>query len=484
MRRLLGHPVLWLSVQILLSVGVLATSATLDPQRVPDTRSYEIASELDSLTERLGYYRSLGYPLFLQAVEGVGLSLQDVPEIHLAAYMGSIVLLWWALRRLTGSPWLAFAFALPLPWAAVVSLARRIQPDFLASAATLCALAFVFLLAIAPKQAVYWIGLVVSVAAAYHLRPAAVFLIGFVPFAGGLALWLTRAHRRSTVRWLFVLAAATFVPYWSFCALRLVAVGHFGLVSFGGTNLAGLAANFVSGPLLSDLPDEHRRLAKRMLNLRRQMGRRPMRLGDPVEEFFAQYSDNIWKVANRAGNFELRRRRQELTAQSGAEDANHPPEAWQRQPTLVARNTIVGAMSKAVIRARLGLYLEWVRAAQLYGLRQLSAYLWIVVPFLAVVLSLPVLLVRSRSSSALESARASTGPEPQRPSLQRSLAVITAVGCSYFLGYLLLVSLVSFPFQRYFLSMIVFIPSVLCAQLYGIWRRILDLSPEYPDQGF
>ena len=476
MRRLLGHPALWLAAQIVASVGLLATSASLDPQRVPDTRSYEIAAELDSLTERLGYYRSLGYPLFLRAVEGLGLDQQQVPAIQLAVYMGSVVLVWWALRRLTGSPWLGFAFALPLPWAPVVSLARRIQPDFLAAAATLCALAFVFLLAIAPRARWYWVGLVVSVAAAYHLRPAAVFLLGFIPLTGGLASWLIRARLGSAVRLLMLLAAATLLPYWSFCALRLVAVGHFGLVSFGGTNLAGLAANFVSGPLLSDLPDEHRRLAKRMLNLRRQMGLRPMRLGDPVVDYFAQYSDNIWKVANRAGNFELRQRRQELSGRSRSGAAVRASESWQRQPKLVARNTIVGAMSKAVIRARLHLYLEWVREAQLYGLRQLRGYLWIVVPFLGVMISLPVLLVRCRHAPAPEAPRSRSGSTAgsEHPSLQRSLAVITLVGCGYFFGYLLLVSLVSFPFERYFQSMIVFIPSVLCAQLYGIWCRILE----------
>jgi len=43
-------------------------------------------------------------------------------------------------------------------------------------------------------------------------------------------------------------------------------------------------------------------------------------------------------------------------------------------------------------------------------------------------------------------------------------------------AYLLLVSLISFPFTRYFVSLTLFLPSALCAQFFVMWRRILPAT--------
>ena len=265
------------------------------------------------------------------------------------------------------------------------------------------------------------------------------------------------------------------IPYWSFCALRLATVGHFGLVSFGGTNLAGLAANFISGRVVTELPEEHRDLARRMLRIRRKKGWKPMTKKSRAEDFFAQYSDNIWKVANPAGKFELGARKRMLKKKDGeGGSVDLSSAAWQRQPSRVARNTIVGGMSKAVISTRLDLYLRWVRAAQLYGLRQLTDYLWIVVPFLAALISLPILFVRRQKGGVEDRGQRA---EPRRlgsPTMQETLVALSLLGVGFFSGYLLLVSLVSFPFTRYFQSMILFVPTMLCAQVFVIWRQIVD----------
>jgi hypothetical protein len=146
--------------------------------------------------------------------------------------------------------------------------------------------------------------------------------------------------------------------------------------------------------------------------------------------------------------------------------------AWQRQPSRVARNTIVGTMSKAVIGTRLDLYLRWVRAAQLYGLRQLTDYVWIVGPFLAVLISLPILLVRRQRGGVDDRRQRAGSGRPVSPTAQETLVVLTLLAVGFFSGYLLLVSLVSFPFTRYFLSMILFVPTMLCAQVFVVWRQI------------
>ena len=479
MRRAFHHPLFWLTLQVALTVIFVGAAGGLEARRVPDTRSYEIASDLDTLGERLGYYRSVGYPIFLNVVEGIGLPQKALSAIQLAGYLLALYAFWWALWRFSGSKWLAYAATFPLPWAAVMDLVNRIQPDFLSAAATLAAVSIVFLLATKPTSLWLWAGFLLSVLAAYQLRPAAVFLIVFLPLLGGILIWIRNQKSvAKAIRITLLLALATLIPYWSFCTLRLVSVGHFGLVSFGGTNLAGLAANFISGRLVTELPQEHRRLARRMLKLRRRIGWEPMKKGDRAEEFFAQYSDNIWKVANPAGKFELRNRRLDLAREDALDRLGKSGAAWQRQPDMVARNTIVGAMSKSVIRNRSDLYLAWVRAAQRYGLRQLTDYLWIVGPFLLTLVSLPILLIRCRQSSAFLGVQRGAPEQEDHPTTQQTLVALAILGIGFFSGYLFLVSLVSFPFPRYFQSMILFIPTMLCAQLFAIWRQIVK-----PDLG-
>ena len=53
------------------------------------------------------------------------------------------------------------------------------------------------------------------------------------------------------------------------------------------------------------------------------------------------------------------------------------------------------------------------------------------------------------------------------------LAGLAAIAVGFFLSYLGLLSLVSFPFERYFVGAVIFLPSTLCAMLFVLWRRIL-----------
>ena len=467
MRSPTAHPLFWLTLQIVVTTVLLVYSGDLEPQRVADTKSYEIAADLDSLQARLGYYRSLGYPLFLNIVEGLGFSHRAVPTIQLGAFFVSIYLLWFALWRLSGSKWLAYAAVSPLPWAAVVALVDRIQPDFLSASATIVAISSVGLLVVAPRRILWWGALILSVAAAYHLRPAAVFLVGFVPLMGGVFyLALVRGSLRQALRLGLLIGIATVVPYLSFCGLRWFAVGHMGLVSFGGTNLAGLAANFVSGKAIVDLPREDRSLARRFLKIRRRNGWEPMTMDSAIEVHFAQYSDNIWKVANPAGKLELTERRTDLKkARAKAGDVEISLQTWERQPSQVARNTIVGETAKALVAARPKLYFRWVRGALVYGLKQLPQYVWILGPLIVIIVSLPVLLIRCPQVNRKVQVDAG-------PSAEAVLVSLIILGLGYFVIYLLLVSLVSFPFQRYFQSMILFLPTTMCVQVFEIWRRI------------
>ena len=83
-----------------------------------------------------------------------------------------------------------------------------------------------------------------AVSAAYHIRPSYLFLVPLVP---GLGLVLSRIGdpacswaRRGIFR--RRLRRPCCVPLLGYCAARYFITGHFGLVSFAGYNLAGLAS--------------------------------------------------------------------------------------------------------------------------------------------------------------------------------------------------------------------------------------------------
>lgn len=458
-KRVLGHPLFWLSLVIAVTIGALAAGGGLEPQKTPDTLSFLKAAELGTLVEALANYRSMGYPAFLRLVVTPEQWLSRVPVVQVGLYFLSLYLFWFAVERLSGSGWFAFAATLPLPWAGVMTLANVIQPDFSAAVATIVAISCLMLLVTGPSKIVWGVGVAVGVFAAYQLRPAAVFLVAMVPLLGVGVRWLRdRGDWRGILRWSVGLAALTLVPYLLFCGLRWVAVGHFGVVSFGGTNLAGIAASFVDGRVVRELPQEHRALARRFMSRRAQMGWKPMRRESDIIEYFGQYSDNIWRVARPAGKRTYRENRQRVAEKFG--DSH-----WDPRPEEVVLNEMLGSASKAIIRLKPKHYFKWVTDAIVLGLRHLLDYAWIVAPLLVVLLSLPILLLRQGANAQASEAR--------RSARTPALLALLILGVGYFAAYLLLVSLVSFPAYRYFVSMTLFLPSAICVQLFEIWRRIL-----------
>ena len=138
------------------------------------------------------------------------------------------------------------------------------------------------------------------------------------------------------------------------------------------------------------------------------------------------------------------------------------------RPARVVQNEMLSKASKAIVRLRPGLYFKWVTSAVVYGLQQLLNYAWIVAPALLILFSTPIFLLATRATD--------TPTPPLEPSLLPTLIGLLVLGVGYFAAYLMLVSLVSFPFTRYFVSLTLLLPSALCAQLFAMWRRILPAT--------
>ena len=449
------RPLTLLVLQAVLVTAFLASQGRLELQSVPDTGSYREAARAASLGEALSHYRTVGYPLLIRAVSSLASSWAPIPWIQLLSWLAATSLFYRAVGRFFGSRWLALAMASPLLYASLLGMVNQAQPDFLAASFVVACLALALLVAMRPGSRWLWAGLGLAVLASYHLRPAYVFLIGFAPVMAAVARFCAeRLAWRDLMRWTAGLALVTTLPFVAHAGLRWLTVGHFGLVSFGGTNLAGVTASFLDDAVVRELPQKSRRMARSMLRLRRQRGWTPYRLGAESISWFEQYSDNLWKVALVSAQEDLKRRRRAAAARG------EQPSAL---PLRIERNQLLNEFGRDVIRLRPLLYGKWVTDAFVYGARKLPGEGWVLWPFVLLIPSLVIERFVSRPP-AEGSAAADTG---------RRLAGLAAIAVGFFLGYLALLSLVSFPFERYFVGAVIFLPSTLCAMLFVLWRRIL-----------
>jgi hypothetical protein len=451
--RWLRHPMIWLFLQMFLVLFARYHAGQLVPIKTPDTRSYLVAAQAETVTQALSHYRTYGYPLFLRILHWVDPGRDQLPEVQILLYFAA-VLLFWAAATAVAEPWLAFAAASPLLYAPVLDLAPVIQPDFLAAAGVLTATSLTVLLAFREGNPVLWTLLGLSVFFSYQVRPASVFLLVWIPAVAWLCSTFRTGEPRRALAWGLKVLLLTALPYIAFAGFRWTTVGHFGLVAFGGLNSSAVAACFIDRDLVRDLPPEQQRLAHRILKARKRRNWEPMAVGSDSERWFEQYNENLWRIANTIAWNERRRE-------------THQGTATVSEPSLTEVDRIVvnerlARLSRSVFLRRPLHYLQWIRDAFFFGVRQLSDYHWIRWPWVLLILSLAIgWLAGPIDAKAGDTRRSSF------------LLVLWFLATSYFLLYTLLISLVSFPFQRYFLSTILFLPSALIATLFEIWRGVL-----------
>ena len=115
-----------------------------------------------------------------------------------------------------------------------------------------------------PKDVPGWAGLAAGIFVAYQMRPAYLFLIALVPLLGIALRYLSAIRFGQSARLTQMtmgLVASSVLPFLAFCSLRWVLVGHWGLVSFGGTSLLGISGQFLTESMVSSLPEHLQPLA-------------------------------------------------------------------------------------------------------------------------------------------------------------------------------------------------------------------------------
>ncbi|MCX7824758.1 MAG: ankyrin repeat domain-containing protein [Verrucomicrobiae bacterium] len=209
--------------------------------------------------------RTFGYPLLLRGIACLAPDYWLVPLVQTLLHVLAVLVFWQGLRRTGFSAWAAAITALPLYFSRTVALyGSWVLTDAPGLSLALATMGTTLIAVSSPKRSAGWVALAVVLFLAYITRPAYVFLIGFVPVVGIGVGWLRRlaiADLRSVA---LKIVAVCFVPFLLFCALRWLAVGHFGLVSAGGVNAIGIAAEMLDSRLCETLPPHLRPIALRI----------------------------------------------------------------------------------------------------------------------------------------------------------------------------------------------------------------------------
>lgn len=441
-----------LLVLTLAAVGLSAAiSGHLRPVLEPDTESYLKAPLDEGAVQVLSYYRTPGYPWFLSWGRRLGPGFTPIPWLQASLYAFGVLVFFAGLRRLCGRPWVALAATLPLAFAAVTAYTPRLLTESPAAGLTLIAAGLTFAVAAASGsrlpgasarvRACLYLTLALTVFCANQVRPTTQWLLVWVPLAVAI---LARSGRGRVWSSAGLAALATFVPWLAFASLRLLVVAHFGLVSFAGTNLATIGTFLADEETVAAMADDVRPTARLIVKRRDNNGWPRLEFGDDARPWFRRYNESLWKVNYRSANWHMHR-------QLGESEGRSEVALWGR-PFPIERDRRLQAFAVGAIRRNPGGYLAWITGALRHGLAGMLR-----MP--TVVLGLGLIALAILRRFAVRS----------RDSLASPLPGAAAVCGMHAAGALLLVSLISFPNQRYLSEATLLLPTGLVLLAAALW---------------
>lgn len=182
----------------------------------------------------------------------------------------------------------------------------------------------------------WWISLAVLSFCTYQVRPAYLFMIPLWPVTSLLADWLLLrrdASWREPFSRASVYAALTLLPFIAFCTVRLIAVGHFGLVSFGGYNIVGVASQLMDEELAGEMPADLQPLAKGIVARRAQFP--DYAAPESFEAMEQTFNIAVWQIA---------------VPEATEISSDNPHEV----------NRLLSSLSREIIKRRPGRYARWL----------------------------------------------------------------------------------------------------------------------------
>lgn len=255
-----GRPLL---IVMAVALVLFVVTGRLMPVVTKDTAGYLVTG---SLTEVLGAPRN---PMFSWVLDVITLGIPGyatVPLLQTGFFLLAIWLWFRACMHAGLGRHASLALSLPLvPSNLLLLWNNAVHPEVLAASCVLIALsALLNLLTVRrSQQALGLLQLMLSLGMAYLLRPGNIVLVATLP------ILLTLLSQHKLGHWNKRLMASTFVacllPFLLFSTLRLVAVGDFNTVSFGGFTMSGMAAQMLDIETVDKLPVEQQELARNII---------------------------------------------------------------------------------------------------------------------------------------------------------------------------------------------------------------------------
>ena len=325
-----------------------------------------IAARKTPFQEALTGSRTLGYPLLLRCVACFSPEYRPMPWICFSFLAAAVFFFDASLRRFGASPWMSLAASTALIYAAlpVRTPVAQLLTDFCSMLLAVIAVGFLFRLVANRRAPTAWLGLAASLAAAYQVRPAYLFLVPLIPCLGvvfAVVRHTAVGEKLAWKRFFFGLLAAATLPLLAWCSLRLWLVRDFGLVSFGGYNLSGLAVELLDEPTAPcEVSPRFQRLSQAILADRRRLGVSPA-FGPGMRVSLRQYEDNfstnIYQIAK-----------------------PNVCRLYDADPVVVNRE--LTAFSREVVALRKGRVLLWAAATFFCAAAKIVCFEWIMPPLL------------------------------------------------------------------------------------------------------
>ncbi len=453
MSRVRFGPLLTLGAAAVAVHLLLVVTGRFEPRWQRDTESYR-DFDWSSLALALEQPRTVGYPLFLKLAERVAPDLAAVPLLQWFAHLLAVLIFYLGLRAagIRGGP--AVASCLPLLIGrSVIHFVPQVTGDALAVSCSIAAMGCLLGINAARGRWAAWGGLTLFTLLAYQIRPAYLFLVALWPVLGLLLDVLVVRRGRSAAEYLHrvgLLAALSVLPLVAFCALRAATVGHFGLVSFGGYNIVGIAGQLLDDDLVPNLSADLQPLARDILRRRRPLPDEPARDFHAME---ARYNDIIWQVALPAA-----------TEHFGDD--------------RVALNRGLARLSREILESRRAEYLQWLVGNAKHALMQIHLLMLLdigsVLAALVILGALGYSLFRGPASQSAERRgdEVSIGPMDFR-----EVHLLLWSALAFAAAKTMLVILVEPAIDRYMTGAMIFLPAVVGGLA---WRVIVWVRGSRP----
>ena len=280
--------------QVVAVAGFLHWFGQFEMMPQVDTASYRDYS-FDSVTSALNDKRTFVYPSvlrFFEVAEGTERLIPWFQYVVSAACTGFFLTTLLACRW---NPWLALAAASPLLASPLVlEYSRILTPDLLAQSFSVVTVSCWLVVVNKGKGPQSLIGVSLFSFLAYQTKPSYLFLLAFVPVGGWIARWWLHPDDRDAWKVALRLTVASAVPFVAWCVLRWTLVGHFGLVSFGGYNIIGIAGQWIQKDSMNQLTAEVQPLAEKILQSRE------LKKWEPTityEEMETRFNPMVWEIA-------------------------------------------------------------------------------------------------------------------------------------------------------------------------------------------